>query len=175
MKKRYIEVGKVTSTRGLDGEIKVQSWCNSPKDFLKFKEIYLSKEDRNKFLISYTKILRNGFVVLKLKSCDNLKQSKSLVNSVLYVERDTIKLNEGEHFLADIIGLKVIDSKNEGLIYGVVTDVITGNTKTNLYEIAVQNGKKCLIPAVKEIIVKVDPEKGFLKINLIDGLLNNLY
>lgn len=175
MEKKYIEVGKITSTRGLNGEIKVQSWCNSPGDFSKFKEIFLDNKGENKFFINSVKVFNNNFVVLKLKNIENLEEAANLVDSVVYAEKEKIKLNEGEHFLVDMIGLEVIDNEDNNLVYGTVTDVIVGNTKTDLYEITLKNGKRCLIPAIKEIVSKVDLENKLMKICPLEGLLDNLY
>lgn len=172
--KKYIEVGKVLSTRGVSGEIKVQPWCNRSRDFLKFKKFILDDISAKKFNLVRAKLLNNSIIVLKLKDVDSLEEAKNLVNKTLYVDRNDIKLKEDEHFLVDLIGLRVI-SENKEQTYGIITDVVTGNTKTDLYEITLENGKRCLIPAVKEIVTKVDLENGIVEVRTIDGLFDNCY
>ena len=116
MEKVYIEVGKIVSTRGLNGEIKVQSWCDSPKVFTNFKEIFLDNKGEDKFFVDSFRVFKKDFIILKLKNIENLEKSTNLVGAVIYAKREKIKLGEGEHFLADILGLEVIDSKDENLV-----------------------------------------------------------
>ena len=172
--KKYIEVGKVLSTRGVSGEIKVQTWCNKPSDFLKFKELFLDDISSKKVALARVKILSKSIVLLKLKDVNSLEKAKTLVNKTLYVDRNDIKLKKDEHLLVDLIGLRAI-SENKEQTYGIITDVITGNMKTNLYEITLENGKRCLIPDVKEIVTKIDLQNKTVAVNPIDGLFDNYY
>lgn len=172
--RKYIEVGKVLSTRGVNGEIKVQPWCNKPRDFLKFKEFFLEGISAKKFNLMHAKLLNKDTFLIKLKDVDSLEEAKNLVGKTLYVDRSDIKLKEDEYFLVDLIGLRAI-SENKGQTYGIITDVVTGNTTTNLYEVTLENGKRCLIPAVKEIVTKVDLENGTVEVRPIVGLFDNCY
>ena len=40
---QYLEIGKVVSTHGLRGELRVDPWCDSPQFLCQFKTLYLKK------------------------------------------------------------------------------------------------------------------------------------
>ena len=92
----------------------------------------------------------------------------SLKNAILYAAREDFKLDDGEYFLSDIIGLKVLDHEN-GKVYGTVVDIINRGA-SDIYVVNTPNGER-MIPAVEEFIVSVDVENGVL-VRVIDGLLD---
>ena len=40
--KKYLEIGKITGTRGLKGELRVEPWCDSPDILAGLKKIYVN-------------------------------------------------------------------------------------------------------------------------------------
>ena len=167
----YIEVGKVTSTRGLRGEVNVQSWCNTPRDLCKFNELFLDSLGHKALTVEKCRASGGFSVILKLNNINNVEEAKNLINKVLYANKTKIELEEGEILIADLIGLKVVDYDNTERVYGEVVDVIKGGNKADLYEIMMSNGKKVLVPSVGEIIKSKDITRGVIKIKPIDGLL----
>lgn len=175
--KKYIETGKVISIKGLNGEVKVLPWCNTLPDFCKFKTFFLYDYFGSLTGINVikSKVYKN-LVVLKLENINTAQKAKSLVGKILYVNRESVHLKKDEYLLADLIGLKVVNNKDENLIYGTIKNIITNSTRTNIYEVLSLDGKHhYLIPEVKEIIIKIEPENGVIRINPIDGLLDNAY
>lgn len=173
---QYIESGKVTSVRGIEGEIKVEPWCNTPSDFCVFKVFFIKISSCNtlKLKVINKKIYKNN-ILLKLENINSKEKASELVGKILYVKRENINLSKNEHLLADLINLRAVDVRDESVCYGIVTDIITRNTKTLIYEITNKHGKKHLIPATKEFVTKIDTKEGKIKINPIPGLLNNAY
>ena len=51
MKKQFLEAGKIVNTHGVMGDIKVQSWCDSPDVLLDFDTLYLSPEQPIKIVL----------------------------------------------------------------------------------------------------------------------------
>ena len=92
----------------------------------------------------------------------------ALKNVILYADRGDFKLEEGEYFLTDIIGLDVIDFEN-GKNYGKVVDIINRGA-SDIYVVETPNGEK-MIPAVDEFIVEINVNSG-IKVRTIDGLLD---
>ena len=172
----YIKAGKVTSTRGLNGEVNVESWCNTLEDFCKFKFFFMNDQFETllKFKVEKSKTHKNH-IILKLENIDSKEKASKIIGKILYVSRKNIVLKKNEYLLADLIGLKVINKKCETICYGIVTDVITRNTKTLIYEITTKEEKKCLIPAIEDFIKEIDIKNGKIKINPILGILDNAY
>ena len=168
MDKKYIECGKIINTHGCKGGLKVEPWCNSPSDFTALKRLFIStKNGFDKYTVTKASIFKQ-FVILELKEVTDMDSALSLKNAILYAAREDFKLDDGEYFLSDIIGLKVLDHEN-GKVYGTVVDIINRGA-SDIYVVNTPNGER-MIPAVEEFIVSVDVENGVL-VRVIDGLLD---
>ncbi len=171
----YIEVGKVTSTKGLRGELKVQSWCNTPHDLCKFRELFFNSSGYEVFAVERCRISGDFSAVLKLSNVNSVEKAEGLVNKILYADRKEIALKEGEFLIADLIGVKVVDYNNENMVYGEIVDVIKSSNRSDLYEVLMKNGQKSLIPAVEEIVKSKDVDEGIVRIKPINGLFECAY
>ena len=99
---------------------------------------------------------------------DSIEAAIPLKNRMLYAEREDFCLEEGEHFIADLIGLSVFDHES-GECYGVVTDVLNYGA-SDIYEIEKADKKKAYIPVVPEFVKKIDLESGIF-VSVIEGLI----
>lgn len=107
---------------------------------------------------------------MKFKGFDNINDIEPYVKADLMVSRENaVKLEEGEHFVADLIGLKIVSE--EGNLIGELEDVLE-TAAGKLLQIKSTEGKEVLIPDVKEFVKEVDLKEGVIKIHLIDGLLD---
>ena len=91
-----------------------------------------------------------------------------LKNKTLYAKRSDFKLDDGEFFLADMIGLDVIDADN-GRVYGKLVEIINRGA-SDIYVVNTENGER-MIPAVDQFIISVDIQKGVL-VRPIEGMLD---
>jgi 16S rRNA processing protein RimM len=91
-----------------------------------------------------------------------------LKNKTLYALREDFALEEGEFFLADMIGLDVIDA-DSGENYGKLTEIMNRGA-SDIYVVTTKNGER-MIPAVDEFIISVDVEKGVF-VRVIEGMLD---
>ena len=96
----------------------------------------------------------------------SVEQAEKMRNTVLYLSRDDIELEEGEVFIADLIGLPVIDADTE-TVYGRISDVINTGA-SDIYVIKTENGE-AMMPAVKEFVKDIDLDKGVL-VKPIEGM-----
>ena len=63
------------------------------------------------------------YVILKLQGVDTPEAAGRLVGKILYIDRDQVELEEGTYFVADLIGLKVVDADDPEKVYGTLTQV----------------------------------------------------
>ena len=110
------------------------------------------------------------FVILKFKGYDNINDIEKYKGKQLYVTRENaVELDEDEYFIADMIGLDVIDENDNHI--GKLTDVM----QTGANDVDVINMEDCedelLVPAIKECILDVNVKDGFIKIHIMEGLL----
>lgn len=167
--KKYIECGKIINTHGCHGGVKIDSWCNTPYDLAELKRIYLkNKEGYREYKVAKASVFKQ-FVLLDLVGIADMDQAMALKNQTVYALRDDFDLDEGEYFIADVIGLPVIDVDTQK-IYGKVSDLINRGA-SDLYVVKTPN-EEVMIPAVDEFIISVDLEKGVF-VRPIEGMFNS--
>ncbi|BAK48052.1 hypothetical protein CXIVA_20850 [Clostridium sp. SY8519] len=161
------QVGIITNTHGIAGEVKVFPTTDDPKRFKKLKEVILEPEKENKILhITGVKFVKN-LVVLKFREFASINDVQRLREKKLYVTRENaVKLKKNEYFIADLIGLKV--QSTDGRDLGTLTDVIT--TGANDVYVLQGDGRELLVPAIRECIRAVDLEAGTMTVYLLPGL-----
>ena len=168
MDKKYIECGKIINTHGCKGGMKIEPWSNSPKDLTALKRIYIkNKGVYVEYNVAKASVFKQ-FVILELKEITDMEAALSLKNATLYAQREDFKLDDGEFFLADLIGLDVIDA-DSAKVYGKVKDIINRGA-SDIYIVDTPNGER-MIPAVDEFIKSVDLSKGVF-VRVIEGLLD---
>ena len=165
---KYLECGKIVNTHGIRGGLKLESWCDTPDDLAALKKVFLKK---SKEYICH-KVKRASvfkqFVLFELDGINDINAAELLKGTVVYADRDDISIDEDAFFIADIIGLPVIDIQS-GEEIGKLSDVLNLGA-SDLYEINTKNGKK-LIPAVPEFVKEVDLDRGIF-VSLIEGMLD---
>ena len=165
-----LQVGIITSTHGVRGEVKVYPTTDDPRRFRRLKEVVLDtgKEKMN-LEIEGVKFFKQ-FVILKFKGLDNINDIEKHRQKSLYVTRkNAVRLQRDEYFIADLIGLKVQDEDGKEL--GTVKDVIETGAN-DVYEVEMADGKSLLLPAIKQCILNVDVENGTMQVHVLEGLLD---
>ena len=139
-----INIGHVTNTHGLKGEIRILS-------NFKFKE--------NVFKVSNKLYIRNTELVI-----NSYRKHKEYEGEDVYIDRDT--LDYVGYLDEDLIGLNVYDRNN---LMGKVVDIV----KTNAHDVLViENGKRHMVPNIGEFVKHVDLDNKRIDINYIKGLAN---
>ena len=163
------QVGIITSTHGVRGEVKVYPTTDDVRRFKKLKDIILDTGKEHIALELESVKFFKQMVILKFKGIDTLNDVEKFRQKSLYVTRaNAVRLRKDEYFIADLIGLKVIDEENKEL--GTLEDVmLTG--ANDVYVIKMLNGKELLLPAIKQCILNVDMEGGYMQVHVLEGLL----
>ena len=165
MLKQYLEVGKVTNTHGIMGEVRVQPWADSPEFLCKFKTLYVDSA-----YIPY-KVERarphKNMAIVKFEGVTDVPSALAMRNAILYIDRNDAKLPEGSFFLADLYGMEARDAAT-GKVLGKIADVLT-LPANNVY--VIKGGEReWMIPAVPTFIAETNVEEGYLLVNLMEGL-----
>lgn len=164
------QVGVITQTHGIRGEVKVFPTTDDPNRFKKLKNVILDTgKEKMTLEIESVKFFKQ-FVILKFKGFDNINDVEKYKTKSLLVERkDAVRLRRNEYFIADLIGLKVITEDGEE--FGVLKDVLqTGANDVYIVD-SIAHGE-VLLPAIKECILNVDMEEELVTIHIMDGLLD---
>lgn len=165
MKKQFLETGEIVTTHGIKGEVRVYPWCDSPDFLTGFEHIYLKKGDVQ-LKVQEARVHKN-IVIMKLEGYDTVERAVALRGQTVYINRKDVRLEEGEYFVQDLIGIKVIDDAT-GEEYGVITEV----SQTGANDVyTVKNGSvEYLIPAIPQVVIDTDTEREIMRIKPLDGL-----
>ena len=164
------QIGVISSTHGIRGEVKVFPTTDDPKRFKKLKEVILDTGKEELVLkIQGVKFFKK-FVILKFEGYDNINDIEKYKGKSLCVERkDAVPLKKDEYFIADLTGCLVVDE--EGKELGILKEVLETGAN-DVYVVGTPEGKELLFPAIRECIRKVDIQKQLIQVHVMPGLLD---
>lgn len=184
---QLLRIGVITTSHGLKGEVKVYPTTDSPERFLEVKKVVLfTPKGQIETEITGVRFFKN-LAIVKFEAFDDVEQVKNLHNTDIMIYReDAQPLEEGEYYIADLLGCKVyaVDEASsispEGLsLLGVLKDVLQTGAN-DVYIVDTSKGDdpslgdkagELLLPVIPECIRKVDIEKGEIFVYLMPGLI----
>lgn len=166
---QIFQVGVISSTHGVRGEVKVFPTTDDMKRFKKLKEVILDTGREKKTLeIESVKFFKQ-LVILKFRGIDNINDIEKYKGKNLFVDREhAVRLRKDEYFIADMIGMRVTTDKGED--FGTLKEVIETGAN-DVYIIDTKEHGEVLVPAIKQCILDVDIEQGMMRIHLLEGLV----
>ncbi len=165
-----LQVGVISTTHGVRGEVKVFPTTDTAQRFLDLTHVYLDlgKGELQKLEIQQVKFVKK-FAVLKLKGLDDINEAEQYKGKTLWIPREEAQpLGEDEYYIGDLIGMDVVLEDESP--FGVLKDVMETGAN-DVYIVETVQGKEVLLPAIGECIQQVDVEAGVMTIHLMDGLL----
>lgn len=107
MELKQILVGKIVAPQGIRGEVRVQTFTDTPADFQKLN-IKSSKFNDGDF--KFVRTVPNSTVIIaKVNGINDRNAAETLRGTELYIERDALPdLKENEYYQADLIGFDVV-------------------------------------------------------------------
>ena len=167
------QVGAITQTHGIKGEVKVFPLTDDISRFKNMKNLLLDG-GRDGYINLEVENVRQqkNLVILKFKGIDNINDIEKYKGHGLYVTKENrVELKDDEYFIADLIGCEVYVDTDSDKKFGTISDVMETGAN-DVYEITLENGKTVLVPAIKECILNVDIEGGRVDIHLLEGLMD---
>jgi 16S rRNA processing protein RimM len=164
-----LQVGVITQTHGIRGEVKVFPTTDDAARFRDLKHVLLDTGKETLPLeVENVKFFKQ-FVILKFKGFDNINDVEGYKRCPLLVERsEAVPLEEDEYFITDMIGMQV--STDSGEDFGVLKDVLTTGAN-DVYVIDRPSEGEVLIPAIKECILDVDIPGRKMTVHVMKGLV----
>ena len=166
---QYLEIGQIVNTFGIKGQVKVVPFTDDIERFEELKKVYIvMKSSKKEVEIEDVKYHKN-MVLLKFKGFNKIEDVEALKNCYLEIDRkDGKKLEEGEYYIVDLLGLDVVTDEGHNL--GKLEDIY--NTGSNdIYVVKDNLGKQVLLPCIKEVIKNVDLDNKLITVHLLDGLM----
>ena len=163
-------VGKVIRPHGLGGLLKIFSHAQSVETFLKAGSIFLKldPEEFQEHTVVSIKKHRNVFL-FKLEGLNSLEEAEMYRGAEILIRKDSlIREDEEEYFWFELIGLRAY--LENGRYIGILSNIL--NTGSNDIYIVSEGKKEILIPAVHDVIKKIDLETGEIIIAEMEGLFH---
>ena len=163
MKSQFLEAGEIVNTHGVKGEVKIMPWADSPEFLCQFDTLYVD----GKAIKVLSARPHKTMVLAALEGVDTVEKAMRLKGKVLSIDRTGVELPNGRHFLADLMGLTVLDNAT-GEELGTIEDILTPPA----HEVYVVRGKgkEYMIPAVDAFLAETNVEGGYIRVNLIEGM-----
>ncbi len=174
---RFLVVGRITRPHGVGGQVRVKIHSDWPDRFYHLGQVFVGlgtpsegsapDEEQNQLMRVERVRLNQGFAILKLGGCDSRDQAEALRGHYLQIPiEEAIPLADGEFFLYQLIGLRVVTDEGEKL--GELTEIL----ETGANDVFVIRGTEgeLLIPDLPEVIREIDLESGQMLVQLPAGL-----
>ena len=162
MGNRYLEAGTIVNTHGIHGEVKIRPCADSPDFLTGFEHLYIDGEP--------VKVLsarvHKGCVIAALDGVDDVDCAIKMKNKFVFIDRNDVLLEDGRHFVVDLIGLQALDAQT-GDVIGTISDVLT-LPANNVY--VINGDREVLVPAVPDFVDEINIEGGYIKLCLIEGM-----
>ena len=161
MTNQLLECGKIVNTHGIRGEVKIVPWADSAEFLCGLSTLYV---DGKPIAVRSARVHKGNAIVL-LEGINDVNEAMLLKNKVVCLHRDDVELDEDAFFLADIIGLDVVDEAGNKL--GKLAEILSPSLQ-DVY--VVKGDREILIPAVPEFILETNVAEGYIKVRLIEGM-----
>ena len=165
------QVGVIASTHGLQGEVNVFPTTQDPQRFKKLKKVTLHTQKGEELELDVVSArFFKKFVNVKFKQFSNINEVEKFRGCELTIDRkDAIKLEPGEFYCADLIGLSIVDEDDNEL--GTLTEILQTGAN-DVYEMTRKDSEeKVYIPAIKDCVKAIDVEGKKIVIHVMEGLL----
>lgn len=165
MKKEYLEAGKIVTTHGIKGEVKIMPYCDSAELLAEFDRLFIGK-NHDEIIVERARVQKN-MVIAKLEGINTPEEAEKLRNKMLFMHRDDLELDDDTYFIQDLIGMEVKDADSDAL-YGTIADVMP----TGANDVYVVRGeeKEYLVPAIADVVISTDIDSNIMIIRPLDGL-----
>ena len=161
---KYVLIGKLVNTHGIKGEVRILSdFKYKDRVFKPGMKIYIGKNKICEVINSYRH--HKIFDMIMMEGYNDINEVLKYKGDYVYVNKEDIKLNDGEYLDEDIIGLNVY--VNDKLL-GVVRKIENHNGNNIL--VVINNEKKYLIPYNFDIILSIDLNERKIMVRDIAGL-----
>ncbi|NLZ38123.1 MAG: 16S rRNA processing protein RimM [Firmicutes bacterium] len=162
-------IGKVISTHGTKGALKVQPYSDFPERVKMLERVFLEINGIRKPYLVQDAFINGRFWVISLAGIEGIEAAQQLRGALILIPlSERLELPQDTYYWDQIIGLDVYTVS--GQMLGIVQDILqTGSN--DVYVVESQQGKEILIPALKDVVKKVDLENARMEVDLPDGLM----
>ncbi len=168
MKQPYLECGKIINIHGFRGALKLESWCDSPEVLAELSKLWFFEDGKYVSKRVVHASVFKQFVIAQLEGIEDEESANRQRGKVVYAAREDLPLEDGDYFIADLIGLPVRHA-DTGEELGTLVRV-DPRAHGDLYTVKTPQGE-AMLPAVPEFVIRLDPDDA-VYVRPIPGLLD---
>jgi 16S rRNA processing protein RimM len=165
---KLFEIGEIVKSHGLKGRMKVNSYVEPGEDLSSLREVKIARGDNEPETYAVGKIVPHPtYFLLELETVNTVEDAEKLIGSRVLIPEDArAGLSEDEYYWRDLIGLRVLTE--EGRFLGCIESIFS--TGSNDVYVCSGGEREILLPAIGEVILKIDLEKKEMVVRLLKGL-----
>lgn len=159
-----LHIGRIVGAHGIKGELRVYPLVNEETFYKKIDSLNIEGYKDGVKIMALKK--NKGVYLLKIDEIGTRTEAERLRGKTLTLdEADMPKLDEG-YYIYQLIGLRALDQEDREI--GILSDVLLGAVN-DVYVITTEKGE-ILVPNVPNFVRERNIEKGFIRVNLIEGM-----
>jgi 16S rRNA processing protein RimM len=165
---QFREIGKIVKAHGLNGRVKVLSFMQSHDLLKSLKEVFIRRgSDAPVFFSLKSFQIKGNCFYLEMEGIESIDQAEALIGcQALIPARKLPPLPEDEYYWEELIGLEVVTEERRFL--GKVERIFP--TGGNDVYVCSGGEKEILLPAIADVVQKIDLEKGIMVVRLLEGM-----
>ncbi len=165
---RFVAIGRIVQPHGVRGEVSVEVLTDFPERFETIEVVYLGSPSEAEARQVKTSRWHQDRILLSFEGCEDRTAAEELRGLLVQVPiEETMPLPEGEYYAHDLIGLDVLTVEGESL--GRVKDILF--TGANEVYVVVGPRGQILLPAIADVVERIDLSAGQMVVRLMDGLV----
>ena len=158
---KYIIVGKILSTQGINGWVTIQSFTSNPKDIFTY-DLKVLVED----IYQDIKVMEYNFMpkktTMKIEGLNSIEQANKYLTKYIYISKTDLPIiNDDEYYWHQLIGLNVVNE--EDIVLGVVDSLFTSGDNDVLVVKKDNSSQEVFIPFLKKHLVKIASDTIFVR------------
>lgn len=168
--KETVVIGKITTTHGLKGTVKVLPMTEDKSRFYDLHQVMAELPNGRQKVLTIGQInpFKEGFLI-DFKEIGDVNAAQNLRGAFLQIPRSqALELEDGEYYIFEIIGAKVVSPEGEEI--GTLKNVIETGAN-DVYEIETSEGGEILVPVIPDCVLAVDTENKVVTVQLWEGMV----
>lgn len=169
---KYLQIGAILRPHGVRGEVRMRVVTAYPERIPELKHVYLGENPDDarpsRYEIESVRF-HQEIALITFKNIHDRDEADRLRGmSVMVALADAVPLAEGEVYLFELIGMRVVTEDGEDL--GAVADIIEAGPN-DIYVVSSEKHGEFTIPDVPQFIIRIEKANRQLVVRLMEGLL----
>lgn len=169
----WVTIGQIVALFGIRGDVKVLPQTDIPNRFSQLYDVFLGPTHQG-FRITEASAYRENMILLHLKGIEDANAAEPLIGQDITIPLAEIPaLPSNHYYIHDLIGLRVESPAGQHL--GTITDILTTGANDVYLIREAASGRDVMVPAVKEMVKRVDIPAGIMIIDPLPGLFDDRF